>query len=163
MQVDPRRSESDEPQEELYLLSLGFKPTLSSDPGTLGISLPSQVDTILEKLASESNSGQRSDIEHLFLAKVASYGTLAGEGYVHDEMKNWSAYQSRWQHGFLRIYDMNDDAIQVLRRRDIQRRGHVILDSVSFDIALPDHVSGDLNPQNDLFLLAKTMLRSLLC
>lgn len=73
-------------------------------------------------------------------------------------MHNWSAYQTRWQHGFLRIYDMNDSAIQVLRRSDVQRRGHVVLDSVSFQIDLPERVSGDLNPQTDLFALARRLL-----
>lgn len=158
MQVDPRRSESNEPLEELYLLSLGFKSIAASDENKIGISLPSQVEIILQKLAPTSNIHHRSDIEELFLAKVASYGSLGGLGYVHDEMKHWSAYQAQWQQGFLRVYDMSDDAIQVLRRRDVQGRAHVILDSVSFDVDLPDHISGDVNPHNDLFALAKKFL-----
>jgi hypothetical protein len=158
MQVDPRRSESNEPQEELFLLSLGFKPDSSNIHLSLGLSLPTQVDAILQKLASPNNQANNSgELQTLFLAKVASYGAT-GRGYEHEEMRNWSAYQTRWQHGFLRIYDMNDSAIQVLRRSDVQRRGHVVLDSVSFQIDLPERVSGDLNPQTDLFALARRLL-----
>lgn len=158
MQVDPRRSEANEPQEDLYLLSLGFKLIVNSEIDRFGISLPTQVDAILKKLANLSNNTERNDNECLFLAKVASYGNVSEQGYVHDEMKNHAAYKSHWQHGFLRIYDMNDEAIQVLRRKDIQLRGHVVLDSVSFEIDLPERVSGDLNPQNDIFELAEKML-----
>jgi hypothetical protein len=116
MQVDPRRSESNEPQEELFLLSLGFKPDSSSNHLSLGLSLPSQVDAILQKLAPPNSKDDSSgELQTLFLEKVASYGAT-GRGYEHEDMRSWSAYQTRWQHGFLRIYDMNDSAIQVLRR-----------------------------------------------
>jgi hypothetical protein len=158
MQVDPRRSESDEPLEQLDLISLGFKQ-ISKTEEIVGISLPSQVDAILERLANNPGEIQRTELQCLFLEKVSAYGCVAGHGYVHDEMRNWSAYQSSWQHSFLRIYDMNDEAVQVLRRTDIKRRNHVIFDSVRFSVDLPERVSGEVNPQNDLFVLAKKFVK----
>lgn len=158
MQVDPRRSESDQPVEQLHLLSIGLKPMLQGESQMIGISLPSIVNEILEKLGSTSIDDQRNELQNLFLNKVSNYGTLTGHGYVHNEMHKWPIYQNNWQHGFLRIYDMNDEAVQILKRRDVQRRAHVVFDSVKFSIDLPDRITGELNPQNDLFLFAKKLI-----
>ena len=158
MQVDPRRSSADIAQEELFLLSLGFRPgTHPSDPLT-GFSLPDLVESILERLTDPTQKGEGKELQAVFLDKVSRYGNMQGRGYVHQEMKDWSAYQGRWQLSFLRIYDMADPAVKVLRRGDIQQCSHVVFDSVNFDIDLPDKVSGDLNPQTDLFLMAKKLL-----
>ena len=158
MQVDPRSAQNNEPQEDLFLLSLGFKSDDDNTQYPLRLTLPNQVDAILRKLAPTAAQESESELQSLFLSKVASYGSGTGRGYEHKEMRNWSAYQGSWTHGFVRIYDMADSGVQVLRRADIQGRGHVILDSVSFDIDLPDRVSGDLNPQTDLFALAQSFL-----
>jgi hypothetical protein len=158
MQVDPRRSETEQPLEQLHLLSLGFKPVLPSESSVVCVSLPNQVDAILKQLGGDTTKDTRSVLQNLFLSKVASYGSVAGHGYEHDEMQNWAAYKAGWQHGFLRVYDMNDSAVQVLRRSDVRRRGHVVFESVRFTIDLPERVSGELNPQNDLFALAKELL-----
>ena len=158
MQVDPRRSEVDQPLEQLHLLSLGFKPVLPSEYQVVSISLPDQVNVVIKQLGGPTAKENRNALQNLFLSKVESYGTVAGHGYVHDEMQNWAAYRSGWQHGFLRAYDMSDDAVQVLRRSDLRRRGHVVFESVRFTIDLPDRVTGELNPQNDLFALAKKLL-----
>jgi len=158
MQVDPRRSEIDQPLEQLHLLSLGFKPVIPSENQTVCISLPQQVNLILNQLGEINNKEQRNSLQNLFLDKVKSYGNVEGQGYVHDEMQNWAVYKSIWQHGFLRIYDMGDDAVQVLRRSDLRKRGQVVLESVRFIIDLPDRINGELNPQNDLFALSKLLL-----
>jgi len=158
MQVDPRRSESDQPLEQLHLLSLGFRPLQLNDGQAVGISLPEQVDVILKQLGATTLVESRNELQNLFLEKVSKYGSTAGYGYVHDEMQSWSTYKSVWQHGFLRVYDMNDDAVQVLRRSDVKRRGYVVFESVRFTIDLPDRVTGELNPRNDLFVLAKQLL-----
>lgn len=158
MQVDPRRSESDEPLEQLDLISLGFKPIPKTDE-IIGITLPSQVDAILAKLASTLGETPCTELQCLFLEKVAAYGSVAGHGYVHDEMRNWSAYQLSWQHSFLRVYDMNDEAVHVLRRSDIKRCNHVVFESVKFSVDLPERISGEVNPQNDLFILAKKLVK----
>lgn len=157
MQVDPRGSSNGEAQEELYLLSMGFKAGENFLEGA-GFSLPGTVDSILSKLANSQSSDELGELQTLFLEKVSRYGGGVGRGYEHQEMKNWSAYQGRWQHSFTRIYDMTDTSIKVLRRADIQHCYHVVLDSLGFDIDLPDVVSGELNPQSDLFALARRFL-----
>lgn len=158
MQVDPRRSESNAPQEELFLLSLGFHPVEPQHPGSAGFSLPEQVDSILQKLASPGQPDEMGELQILLLEKVARYGGEHILGYEHEEMRHWSAYQGRWQHGFIRIYDMADSAIRVLRRSEVQQCSHVVFESVSFDIDLPEKVSGDLNPHSDLFAMARKIL-----
>lgn len=158
MQVDPRRSDLGEPQEQLFLLSFGFKSNIEINENSQGLSLPNQVEKILQKLSSSPDNNIRNNLQELFLAKVSAYGNVHGLGYCHDEMHHWAAYSGQWQHGFTRIYDMNDESIQVVRRRDIQGKGHVVLESVSFSVDLPDRVTGELNPQNDLFLLAHKLL-----
>lgn len=159
MQVDPRRADTGEPLEQLNLLSIGFKPMAKTDDDLIGISLPNQVEAVLKRLDGVSTKDSRSELQLLFLAKVSSYGSISDHGYIHDEMQTWSAYQSKWQHGFLRVYDMNDEAIQVLRRSDIKQRCHVVFDAVRFSIDLPERISGELNPQNDLFALAKRLVK----
>ena len=81
------------------------------------LSLPNQVDVILRQLASvNATAGALGELQQLFLAKVSAYG--GGSGYAHEEMRTWSAYQAGWQHRFVRIYNMGDDGVQVLRRAD---------------------------------------------
>ena len=157
-QVDPRRSESDEAVEQLYLLSFGFNPPANTNLRAAGLSLPGQVDTILALLGESTDIENRNEIQQLFLIKVAAYGSVQGNGYIHDEMKGWSVYVASWNHTFTRIYDMNDPAIQVLRRKDINKRTHVMVDSIQFNINLPEKISGDINPQRDLFILANQLL-----
>ena len=157
-QIDPRRSDSNEPEEGLHLLSLGFRPESAMSEASPSLTLPAQVDAILQRLRAPDGDSRGGELQGLFLAKVASYGSEVGRGYEHEEMHGWSSYQSRWQHGFLRIYDMTDRNVLVLRRQDVQRCSHVVLDSVSFEINLPDCVSGDLNPHADIFALAKHLV-----
>lgn len=157
-QVDPRRTETGDSLEELHLISVGFQPC---DPAQkeAGISLVDQVETVLQKLAVPGLE-QRGELQQQFLSKVSMYGGEAGHGYEHDEMRDWSAYQQRWEHSFLRIYNMTDPAIRVLRRDDVQCREHVVLDSVTFQISLPDSVTGDINPQLDPFDFGRSFLRN---
>jgi hypothetical protein len=157
MQVDPRRSEAGEPQENLFLLSLGFSPV--EQRGSEALTLPRVVEEILSKLAAGASGAEASELQALFLAKVAQYGSDPGHGYDHGEMQGWSSYQSAWQHGFVRIYDMCDPAIDVLRRADIRGYRHIVEESVSFQVTLPEQVSGDLNPRSDLFAFAAQLLR----
>lgn len=155
-QVDPRRNSSDEPQESLSLISFGFEPDTSSE--NWGLTLPGQVDRLLKRMTGSESDNVRSELQVLFLEKLRMYGASTSAGYDHDAMRTWAAYQTRWQHTFVRIYDMTDPAVQVLRRTDIQSRGHVILASVGFEVDLPDMVSGDLNPRTDLEVAAASLL-----
>lgn len=158
MQVDPRRDSSGHPNEELYLLSLGFESVASDDQVGNALTLPAQVDQLLSLLAPTDSKANFGELQQLFLKQLESYGGDTECGYRHEEMRNWDAYSKGWQHHFIRIYDMSDDAIQVLRRDDVQRRGNVVLDSVKFTIELPDSITGDLNPQTDLRKLAQHIL-----
>lgn len=155
-QVDPRRTASGEPNEELFLLSLGFEADDSISAHGARLSLPAQVDRLLSMLPS-SSMGARGEAQELLLNKIASYG-VAGLGYDHDVMQSWPSYQRSWRHTFARIYDMGDPAIKVLRHIDMQGKQHVIGETVSFDVDLPERVSGDLNPHTDLFALATRLL-----
>ena len=157
-QVDPRSFSNREP-EQLFLISIGLQPCVGPPDDTNSFSLPSQVDSILRKLAQPEAGGGQGELQTLFLEKVFSYGNSGGRGYDHQKMRHWGAYANRWTHRFLRIYDLADPDINVLRREDIRRRAHVVFDSVRFEIDLPEHVSGDLNPQTDPFALARLFLR----
>jgi hypothetical protein len=154
-QVDPRRGPADELQEDLYLLSLGFDHDDSSS-AHVAMTLPTQVDRLLQKLSS--GEGEPTELQALLLAKIASYGGTPGAGYDHNTMRGWSAYQVGWQHTFVRVYDMGDAAVQTLRRQDLQQRPHVVLSSCSFEIDLPERISGDINPHGDLMALARFLV-----
>ncbi len=159
-QVDPRPFDANLGPEALFLISFGFQPCIGPDNDATSFSLPSLVDSILQKLVQPEVPSGQGQLQLLFLEKVAAYGASGGRGYVHQEMMHWEAYSSRWAHRFLRIYDLTDPAISIVRREEIRRRTHVIFDSVNFEIDLPERVSGDLNPQNDPFALARTFLQS---
>lgn len=157
-QIDPRLYDSELGDEQLYLISMGFRPCLQPSDEMNSISIPSQVESILMKLGHSNSSREYGELQTLFLEKVSAYGAVAGRGYDHEEMKGWAAYAARWQHQFLRIYDMSDSEINVLRREDVRRKSHVVFDSVNFEIDLPERITGDLNPQTDPFILARFFL-----
>lgn len=157
-QIDPRPLDPNLGSEQLFLVSIGLQPCIGPSNDSNSFSLPSQVDSILQKLAQPYATSGLGELQILFLEKVSSYGASGGRGYVHQEMKHWGAYSTRWSHRFLRIYDLSDPEINVLRREDIRRKSHVVFNSVSFEIDLPEHVSGDLNPQTDPFALARLFL-----
>ncbi len=151
-QVDPERSSFNVPVEELLLLSLGFAAA-GDGVGAASISLSNQVDAILRRLPEQIDT----DLRSVFLDKVSQYGE-ALRGYHHGEMKTWRAYQCAWEHRFVRIYDMNDDAVLVLRRKSIESYVHVVGESVSFDVLLPHQVRGEANPHHDIYALARKCL-----
>ncbi|WP_431050493.1 PD-(D/E)XK motif protein [Roseateles sp. L2-2] len=142
-QVDVRKDELGKPLERLYLISVGLH---ASELGG-GRSLPQIVANIVERLKSLGASGSLKDE---FLLRVSKYGSESGQGYIHEEMKDWDAYAGRLSRTFLRIYDMCDPGIRVLRFEDVLQRIHVAEGSVKFEIDLPVTIDGDLNPSSDL-------------
>lgn len=58
-----------------------------------------------------------------------------------------------------RLYDMADERIKIPRSGDLAAFGHVVTDSVSFEIQLPERVRGDLNPVVGLTDAVATILR----
>lgn len=147
-QVDPRRSASGEPVERLFLLSVGITgcdPTLAD-----AVSLPSVVDSVLA-LLGPSDPQSRNDIQRLFLARIESYGpSIRRDGYAHDQMRAWTAYASTYSIRFKRLYDMNDESVDVLRRATVARCGHVSADTVTYTVELPDQIAGTDNPRSDI-------------
>lgn len=159
-QVDPRRDPNGQPEQDLYLLSIGLtraSPTDGEPQGVPGLSLPSMVEQILAKLGPSTARGARNEIQELFLKRVGQYGADEERGYEHDRMGRWGAYSSRYVHRFHRVYYMNDPAVRVLRAADFEDR-YVEPQSVRAVIALPDQIRGDLNPTDDLHAAARMFL-----
>lgn len=157
-QVDPRRSDKGTPIESLHLVSMGFAAVEKADDQSRPLSLPLQVDAVLSLLATKDSPDDTHTLQSEFLDKVASYGGTIDRTYRHAEMHSWAVYQDAWQHRFLRIYDMTDPNIGVLRHADIAAHAHVDGGSVTFTIELPDKITGDLNPETDCFAFAKRLL-----
>ena len=53
---------------------------------------------------------------------------------------------------------MTDDRVRVMRSRDVEGITHIDPSSVSFRIALPRQVDGDVNPLNGIEVIAKHLL-----
>lgn len=161
MQVDPRRTTDGVPQEQLYLLSIGFEMIASEGEKAARLSLPEQVSSLSRTCSRMSDESQPNSLAQLLLEKIASYGSTPEGGYRHAEMADWPAYQIGWSQTFTRIYDMGDPAIDILRRNDVRSKAHIAADSVQFDLSLPESVSGDLNPQTDIVEFADRIVREL--
>jgi hypothetical protein len=154
-QVDPHRDESGQPDEALYLVSVGL--TVPEDPGdpTATITLPRTVDDTLLILGPSTAPEARTELQALLLVRVQSY--LEG-GYDHDVMRGWPAYQSRYSLAFMRIYDMGDPNVDVMRLADVRRCTAVNENSVAFEIHLPERITGDLNPRVDVLGFARSFV-----
>ena len=148
-QVDTRRTAGSAPTEHLYLISIGLRPPSTPD-NAQGMSLATQVNAVLGLLGPSQLAGSRNELQELFLARAARYGAGLRRGYIHDEMSSWAAYRTSWEIRFERAYDMNVDAMKVLRVADVEPREFVPPESVTFIVELPDSVDGDSNPKTDL-------------
>jgi hypothetical protein len=75
---------------------------------------------------------------------VQSACRYCGENYVFDVtgLKSEEAFRRPFQVGFVRMYDMSHDRIDLLRSADVHKHAHVVGDSVSFDIVLPEFIDG---------------------
>ena len=147
-QVDPLRDDDGRPTEHLYLISVGLEPISQDEVEDQGfVSLPVLVNESLRLLATEGEPGA-DELHRLFLDRVQSYGGSVA-GYDHEVMASWAVYGQAYRINFWRAYDMCDEQIQVIRRRDIAVCTAVPLDSVCFDIALPNVVDGEVNPRCD--------------
>ena len=156
-QVDPRRDGTGQPIEDLWLLSFCLEPD-DREGGGDSVSLPDQVDAILGLLGPRE-PWLRTEVQALFVAFVAKYGASSGAGYVHDEMKEWAAYSTRWHLRSCRAYDMTDESIGVLRLADVERRAFVRPESVSFDVDLPSELGTPGNPVTDVQEFAARLAR----
>lgn len=157
-QVDPTRDPTGTPIESLYLLSLGLVvPSQDDDPGAT-ITLPRSVDESLALLGPSTDPAHRNDLQILYLERLRSYG---GGGYDHDTMRTWPAYAAKYSLAFIRIYDMQDPNIRVLRRLDVRPYDVVDANSITYEIHLPEQVTGDANPRLDAVSFACEFLAGL--
>lgn len=134
----------------LFLISVGL--IWESREGAF--SVPGLVDSIVRRL----HDVEARDAIDTFLAHVREYGANADVGYDHKTMSTDLRFTRTFVPRFVRGYDMTDPQIEVLRSRDISPHQHVVTDSVSFRIELPDRVSGDLNPIWGLHEVATAIL-----
>lgn len=153
-QVDPSRSPEGVAVDQLYLLSFGLDLVEPEEDPAGSFTLPSVVDEVLLKLGDSTTPELRNEIQEILLGQVRQYGE-ASIGYDHDSMSTWPAYSMPFRQRFGRVYDMNDDDVLVLRHAHLAPCEAVLEDSVQFEIDLPDQITGDINPETDLFAFAR--------
>lgn len=153
-QIDPKRGAQGDPEEQLFLFSVGVQ----SDDLPESVSLPEQVDRILGLLGDSIVPGSRSEIQESFLQSLAQYGSPNGPSYEHDRMRTSPAYCVPMLITFERAYDMSDDRMRILRQQEVSDLVHIKSGSISYTIDLPDQIDGDLNPHTDVINFAKRLL-----
>ena len=144
-QIDPSRTPAGIPTEQLYLVSLGITPAQDAD----GVTIPDLVELILLQLGDPTTPANRNPMQELFLKFVARYGP-EGRGYVHDKMKSWTSYADRWERRFVRVYDMNDPRLGILRKSDVESLDHVVPETVRLTVNLPIDPVSPRNPVKDV-------------
>lgn len=138
-QIEPVPATDDTPGEaRLLLVSIGLR---QADPNAPALSIPSLVDSIIERLTSSGADGLVDE----FVRRVAMYGSESGIGYEHATMVNEAPFTTPFTVTFIRGYDMADPAIEVLRRDDVVAHQHVDAQSLTFRVELPATISLD-NP-----------------
>lgn len=100
----------------------------------------------IEELIAVIGSHLQAEDRELLIDRVRAY---AGAGFQVDAsgMPAQKALRRRFALTFERLYDMADDRILLPRSADLAGFSHLDLDSVEFDVVLPNQVRGDLNPQ----------------
>lgn len=134
-QIEPAPATDDAPGEaRLLLVSIGLQQT---DPNVPASSIPSLVESIVERLTASGASGLVDE----FLKRVAMYGSESGIGYEHATMANEAPFTTPFSVTFVRGYDMADPAVEVLRHDDVVAHQHVDAQSLSFRVELPATIS----------------------
>lgn len=138
-QIEPISATDDAPGEaRLLLVSIGL---CQADPNVPALSIPSLVESIIERLTASGAHGLADE----FLRRVAMYGSESGVGYEHATMVNEAPFTTPFIVAFIRGYDMADPAVEVLRRDDVVAHQHVDAQSLTFRVELPASISLD-NP-----------------
>ncbi|WP_417261772.1 PD-(D/E)XK motif protein [Celeribacter sp.] len=134
-QIEPTPASDDDTGEtRLLLVSIGL---CHADPNAPAVSIPSLVESILERLNAAGASGLVDE----FLKRVSVYGAESGIGYEHATMVNEAPFTTTFRVTFFRGYDMKDSAVEVLRRDDVVAHQHVDAQSVTFRVDLPATIS----------------------
>lgn len=143
-------SDGNHPEDRLILVSIGLQAVAS---GSNAITIPLIVQRIVDRMSTNSAAGQVA----AFLERVAIYGSETGFGYRHATMAHDAPFDTPFLVTFVRGYDMDDPAIEVLRQDDVATRHHVDARSVRFDINLPTVGATD-NPISGLNQVATLVL-----
>ena len=134
-QIEPApATDNDSGEARLLLVSIGLH---QADPNVPALSIPSLVDSIVERLSTTGASGLVDE----FLTRVAMYGSESGIGYEHATMAKEAPFTTPFTVTFVRGYDMADPAIEVLRRDDVVAHQHVDAQSLMFRVELPATIS----------------------
>lgn len=133
-QVEPGVASDGTVETTLFLLSIGV------------LWLPEDADGhTIERLVVEVLDRLPGHLHKQFLDAVRNY---AGSQIEIDAAG--AAAQRALRRPFVttyeRLYDMADERIEVPRSGDLAAFGHLVTDSISFDIQLPENVRGDRNP-----------------
>jgi hypothetical protein len=142
--------EGGDPEDRLYLVSIGLQ---TADSGDNTFSIPLLVSRICERTIA---AGSGSDVSK-FLSRVSEYGAESGGGYDHQSMSEDPAYAVSFLTAFCRGYDMSDKFVEVLRRDDVAIRHHVDISSLRFRVDLPP-VASVGNPIAGANQVAKVIL-----
>lgn len=134
-QVEVGYADGGHPETNLFLLSLGIRWIGPSEDGA---TIPFLVEQILHRL--------EADDREVFQQRLLQYGGDAGSGYRHDRDKFVANFQRPFATRFERLYDMTDPRIRLPKRGDMSTFTDLDVDSLSFRVALPQQVQGDVNP-----------------
>ena len=150
-QIEPASATDDDPGEaRLLLVSVGLR---QAEPDLPAFSLPSLVESVLERLRAAGASGGIDD----FLTHVSVYGSESGIGYEHAAMANDAPFTTPFIVTFVRGYDMGDPAVEVLRSDDVVTHQHVDVRSLTFRVDLPATINL-VNPVAGVRRVAETIL-----
>lgn len=116
----------------LYLMSIGI--TWLAAEVADGVTLESLVESITRCLGTDEAKN--------FRAKARQYGAVS----ALDAGDSTAAWRRPFKMTFARLYDLTDDAIEVVRARDVAEKAHVVSDSVRYRVELPQVVTTAVNP-----------------
>ena len=150
-QIEPAPATHDAPGEARFILvSVGLS---LADPNVPALSVPSLVNSIIERLTASGAGGVVDE----FLRRVATYGSESGIGYEHTTMANEATFKTPFNVTFIRGYDMADPAIEVLRHDDVVAHQHVDAQSLTFRMELPATINIE-NPVSGARRVAERIL-----
>lgn len=135
-QIERGESNAGVPETHLFLLSLGVEWL---ETGAGGTSLPELVDSVLAETPGH-------EAQEDLLARIKQYGGDIAIGYDHRRDRSKGRYSGRFHFRFERLYDMTDDRLELLTRKDVNDLKNIDADSVEFRVVLETRVHGDLNP-----------------
>lgn len=129
------------PETKLFLASIGLQWTDAPNAWHL----PGLIDRIISHL-NPLPPNERARTTSELLRKIEAYGGDNQLGYSHQTMRGDPRFTRTFALQFGRFYDLSDPAIKVIRNSDLTQFNHVQAGSVSYQLHLPEKVSGALNP-----------------